>query len=450
MSTTSLIRTAVIALLPVLAVSAQEHAYTVTDMGADGTINQTWSLSQSGGFAVGYSEVGDHDEGFVFDGTSTVFIGTPGGLSRSDLLGVNALGHAVGKLGTVHENGDAFLWTPGGSRGHIERLGTLGGSRSAAYAINDLDQIVGWTKLAGDLESRPFLWESGVMTPLPLLGGTLGQATWINNAGQIVGGSTTDVDGLQQFAVLWNEGTVTRLPPFHPGLNNIANYIHDNGDIAGSIRLPRGGGLGPAVRAAIWRDAELYLDLGTLADGTPTEEEATSWASGVNADGVVVGMSVNADRNLVPFVYRDGELQQLDQLVPDGWQFVFVGSGGINDASQIAVSGFIPGVTGQRALLLDPVEIVDTPSIASATLSTPIQAAPNPFRRTTSFRIASDTRRLEVFDAAGRVVRSLDATGRDAAVHWDGRDASGVEVAPGVYFARAIGAGATIRVLKLR
>ncbi|MBL7008832.1 MAG: hypothetical protein ISR76_07520 [Planctomycetes bacterium] len=325
--------------------------YEVVDLGALGTdTNQTWSINAAGQIA-GYSRLADghgnyHLEGFFWDGASLDYIGTPGGAPMSDLLGTNDLGQAVGKTGG--DKGQALLRRVNGS---VQRLGTLGGSRSYARAINDLGQVVGSSDLAGDFESRPFLWENGAMIALPLLGGTQGAASWINDSGQIVGGSTTDTGGLQQFAVIWEGGTVTQLPPIYPGLGNIANSIHDDGTIAGTIRLPEG--LSFRSRAAIWKGG-LVFDLGTLADGTPVEPFASSWASGVNSAGMVVGMSVNPQSQLVPFLHWRGDMVQLDHLMEDPWIGVFLGAGAINDAGQIAVSGMLPGGSS-RALLLNPV-----------------------------------------------------------------------------------------------
>jgi probable HAF family extracellular repeat protein len=50
-------------------------------------------------------------------------------------------------------------------------LGTLGGSKSLAYGINDAGQIVGWSHTLGG-ESHAVLWENGESAPKDLL--TLG------------------------------------------------------------------------------------------------------------------------------------------------------------------------------------------------------------------------------------------------------------------------------------
>ena len=81
-------------------------------------------------------------------------------------------------------------------------LGTLGGPNSWMNwgEINDFGQIVGYSETAvpdpnGEdvcgfgthLTCRPFLWQFFHMSALPTLGGNNGQASAINNRGQIVG-----------------------------------------------------------------------------------------------------------------------------------------------------------------------------------------------------------------------------------------------------------------------
>ncbi len=85
---------------------------------------------------------------------------------------------------------------------------------------------------------------------------------------------------------------------------------------------------------------------------------------------------------------------------------------------------------------------------AIITVSLPKQEAgleqnrPNPFNPTTMLSFTLPVRaevRLIVYDAGGRVVRTLVYESRDAGVHnvtWDGRDDAGASVASGVYFSR--------------
>jgi hypothetical protein len=77
------------------------------------------------------------------------------------------------------------------------------------------------------------------------------------------------------------------------------------------------------------------------------------------------------------------------------------------------------------------------------------QNEPNPFRGFTQIRYAlaeAGPVRLEIFDAAGRVVRTLLQAIQDAGVYpvsWDGRDDAGRRVEPGVYFYRVQARGSS-------
>lgn len=87
-----------------------------------------------------------------------------------------------------------------------------------------------------------------------------------------------------------------------------------------------------------------------------------------------------------------------------------------------------------------------------------LAAAPNPFRAATelSYTLAAGADiRLEVFDLAGRRVRTLASGRATAGAHrfaWDGRDDGGLALAAGVYLARLQhdGMSETLRVMRLR
>jgi probable HAF family extracellular repeat protein len=105
----------------------------------------------------------------------------------------------------------AFLYdgTPG-SGGVMRDLGTLGGSYSAASAINDAGQVAGWSALTGTSTQHAFLYTGtpgvdGKMIDLdtwldannPIVGAkwTLQSARDISNTGWITGTGLYDPDG---------------------------------------------------------------------------------------------------------------------------------------------------------------------------------------------------------------------------------------------------------------
>ncbi len=53
-------------------------------------------------------------------------------------------------------------------------IGTLGGTHSAANAINDLGHIVGWSDVGN--EHRAFLYSGSTMTDIGTLGGATTEA----------------------------------------------------------------------------------------------------------------------------------------------------------------------------------------------------------------------------------------------------------------------------------
>jgi hypothetical protein len=83
-----------------------------------------------------------------------------------------------------------------------------------------------------------------------------------------------------------------------------------------------------------------------------------------------------------------------------------------------------------------------------------LRAAPNPARGATSIEFVranvgivaeAEAPSLRLYNVAGRLVRELTATAPSsevARVAWDGRDAAGRLVPPGLYFARATWKGA--------
>ena len=90
----------------------------------------------------------------------------------------------------------------------------------------------------------------------------------------------------------------------------------------------------------------------------------------------------------------------------------------------------------------DPVTAAVVPALPDADARAGLAAFPNPARGAVTFRIAAAAdpgASLQVFDAAGRLVRTLTVAGGaggPAEVSWDLRGAGGIPAPGGVYFAR--------------
>jgi probable HAF family extracellular repeat protein len=117
-----------------------------------------------------------------------------------------------------------------------------------------------------------FVWEAGVMRPLPTLGGTHGYATAANNHGQIVGWTENTVRDptwtppqvFQFRAVVWGpQGNQIHELPVLPGdTSTAATAINDKGQIAGiSGTCDDAVGSATAAHAVLWEDGTI-VDIG--------------------------------------------------------------------------------------------------------------------------------------------------------------------------------------------
>ena len=87
-------------------------------------------------------------------------------------------------------------------------LGDLTGYQSAATALNEAGQIVGYSAVSTD-ETRGFLWDGGTTTDLGSFGGAETRAYGINEAGVVVGESE-DLGGATH-AFLWSDDKIRPL-----------------------------------------------------------------------------------------------------------------------------------------------------------------------------------------------------------------------------------------------
>lgn len=196
-------------------------------------------------------------------------------------------------------------------------LGTLPGyTSSEALGINAAGQVVG-TSSDMESQSRPFLWDDGVMTSLGTLGGSRGTAHGISNTGLIVGESEDATHTMHAF--VWENGAMTDLGP------GVAFAINDQGQAVG-CGYPTSPA--PPCHAVLWRAGGM-TDLGTLGGHSGS-------AYGINNAGQVVGSSLAPDGFMHAFLWQDGTMTDLGGL--PGYQFSVAWD--INDRGQVVGSSY--------------------------------------------------------------------------------------------------------------
>ena len=338
-----------------------QTSYRVTDLGGGGGENEACAMSVND---EGWTEImawnGDpaQDVNFIvatlLSGRALIDVdgfkldlGTLGGKNSWMNWGeINNFGQIVGLSETAvpDPNGEdicgfgthltcrPFLW----QFSHMSALPTLGGNNGEASAINNRGQIVGMAE-DGTVDSScppdttnnriqlPVLWENGRAHALPTAGHDPdGFALWINDHGHAVGTSGT-CGGATSHAVLWENDTVSPLPDL--GAGAIAYGINNRGQIVGSVYFSPGG----ATRyAALWQNGVL-TNLGTLPG------DLSAIATGINEQGQVVGSTWDSHFNWSrAFIYQHGKMTDLNTLFPDSSNLFATMANKINERGQIS------------------------------------------------------------------------------------------------------------------
>jgi probable HAF family extracellular repeat protein len=284
-------------------------------------------------------------------------LGTLGG-TAGVAEGISDRGWTVGSANLPgDQNGHAFLWRDG----VMIDLGTLGGPNSQEqWPVKDNRGLIvgsaetsavdpfnedfcGFDANSGvpptGLICLGFLWQEGIMTALPTLGGNNAQALGVNNLGQVVGfaeQSTQDPSCippqvLDIQAVLWGPqlGEIHTLAPLPGdisawaiGINDLGQIIGVSGDcVSPNFNAP---GATTPQHAVIWQGGTV-TDIGTLGGSY-----IFPWA--INSTGQVVGQaSPPGDTTIHTFLWHKGVMTDLGVVPGDFLSLAF----GLNNSGQV-------------------------------------------------------------------------------------------------------------------
>jgi probable HAF family extracellular repeat protein len=255
-------------------------------------------------------------------------------------------------------------------------LGTLGGPNSAEDPefpyINNRGTVVGFADTARPdpangrgVAYHAFRWRHGALQDLGTLSGGLNSvANWSNDHGQVVGASQTDrpdpaIGGRENVAVLWSaDGRIERLGTLGGRQSNATN-INESGQIAGfaanAVPDPYSiAGLGTQTRAFLWQHGRMR-DLGTL--GGPDAA-----AFDINERGQVAGVSYTDSTpqpavdhpTRAPFLWENGKMINLGTFGG-----VEASVGALNNRGQVAGRSDLPGDQTAHPFLWDRGELRD-------------------------------------------------------------------------------------------
>lgn len=231
-------------------------------------------------------------------------------------MAINSAGTVVGWASDASGQPQAVVWEDG----VMTPLPGLGGSTSGAEAINSRGDIVGHAETASG-EVHAVLWQNGEPLDLGTLGGAMSFARDINDRGDVVGASETAAGRFAAF--LWSKGELTDLgrPPGAPVA--WATAINNRGDVAGWADLP-------SQRTTLWRRGTITV-LPTLAfEAAP---------SAINAKGQIVGASIPMFQNNARAVMWEGtEIIDLGGAVG-----TFSSAHDINQRGQVVGTAGLPG-----------------------------------------------------------------------------------------------------------
>ena len=214
---------------------------------------------------------------------------------------------------------DALVW----QNGILTVLPGLGGEREGASAINNKGQIVGYADDANAV-SHPVIWEGGVITTLPALAPSAArpytEAADINDHGVAVGWGYA-ADG-RQHAVRWLNGKIRDLNIILGSDSSVAVAINNKGQIIGNALSTD-----PSRSGAFLLEAGTVQFLGTLGGAFTNPAD-------INDRGQIVGTSRTKDNLGRAFLWENGVMKDLGAF-----------GGGESAATGINIHGQVVGAS---------------------------------------------------------------------------------------------------------
>lgn len=315
MPITSGLAAASVALIALAATAQAQTTYILQDLGTLYGQSEAFALDAAGNALGASSGPDSHFRSVAYEPSLSVFATQPGwneqyafaadpagavyGTSyslgamtsaafRADSFGVSLLGNFAARA--VNASGDVCgttttivngLTLPRACLAHagsLTTLPTLGGLVGTGLGIDDAGRVVGSSTTAKEASVRPTIWVNGLALDLGTLGGTNGQAAAIS--GNTIVGVSQNAAGLRR-ATRWTVNAagavLTRADLGALGTSSsFAFGLNPGGDIVGTSNF----------HAVLWRGGAT-IDLNTVTTSPAGWTLERAWA--INPDGTIVG-----------------------------------------------------------------------------------------------------------------------------------------------------------------
>ena len=329
-----------VAFVCVVSVSAQQF-YVPVSLGPSGVYvvpNDINNLGQIVGTYYPQSQ-GGTARAFMYDFQTGIFgdLGVPEGWSHSLANAINDESQIVGTLGG--DSPTAVIW----NQNQVE---IVGGNTRSGNDINNQGMIVGDTSdLKGFYYTDSKIYSIGSLPPTSSYSGPYSSATAVNNMGQI-GGTSRGVGFYfdSTVAVIYENEQLINLgtSPNDPRRFNTITGINDFGQavVSGSI---------PGTRIGYLYDynSSSWTSLGSLGGDT--------YPSAINNNEVIVGVGKTSSTSSrsYGFMWQDGDIRKINDLLIPGTSSDVNYAYSINDPGQVVGTGEINGQSS--AVILQPV-----------------------------------------------------------------------------------------------
>ncbi len=233
---------------------------------------------------------------------------------RSQLLGINDRGQAVGFDGSAGGRDQAFYYS---GTGNATSLAKLKGIESRAQAVNESGRAVGYYVDGSIRHAFSYDIDTASLLTLPLGGSGASAAAGINDSGLITGNFAAQPGGTQHAFLFDGKNTHDLGVP--------AGYSDSSGLAISNDGWVVGEGRGGAGRTAFLSVASTLFDLSELADLAGAGWLSLDIATSINNANVIVGQGTLLDGSKRAFLLTLNLEQTAPVPEPGSWALLVAG-----------------------------------------------------------------------------------------------------------------------------